>query len=397
MFAIQHATIITPTAVVPDGSLLLDNGRILAAGPGSEAAIPAETPTFDASGLTLAPGFIDMQFNGGFGLDFTDDPTTIWTVGAELPRYGVTAFLPTIITSPLETVRAAQAVIAAGPPPGYAGARSLGLHLEGPFLNRAKKGAHNPAHLRPPSLQDVTDWTPGNGVALVTLAPELPGALDVVRTLAGRGILVSMGHSMASYEQALAGIDAGARYGTHLFNAMTPLHHREPGLPAALMLDERVTIGIIADGVHVHPALVALAWRAAGPARVNLVTDAMAALAMPPGMYRLGDFDVDVSPECARLGDGTLAGCIMALDEALRSLIDITGCTVQEAIASVTETPARLLGREGQIGRLAPGAAADMVLLSPQRQVLATFISGGPVYVAEGVALPSGRNRVYAR
>jgi N-acetylglucosamine-6-phosphate deacetylase len=212
--------------------------------------------------------------------------------------------------------------------------------------------------------------------------------LDIVRALVARGVLVSAGHSMATYEEAQAGFDAGICYGTHLFNAMTPIHHREPGLAAALMLDDRITVGIIADCVHVDPALVALAWRAAGPARVNLVTDAMAALAMPPGMYRLGDFDVDVSPECARLEDGTLAGCIMALDEALRSLIDITGCSLPEAITSVTETPARLLGLAGRIGRLAPGAAADLVLLDDQSAVVATFVGGRLVYQSPGFHLP---------
>jgi N-acetylglucosamine-6-phosphate deacetylase len=392
MLALRHATLITPAAAIADGALLIDDGHIIAVGNAAELAAPPGTTVIDAAGLTIAPGFIDMQFNGGFGLDFTEDPTTIWAVGSELPRYGVTAFLPTIITSPLATVSAAQAVIAAGPPTGYAGARSLGLHLEGPFLNRAKKGAHNPAHLRPPSAEAVADWSPGNGVALVTLAPELPGALEVVRLLAERGILVSAGHSMATYDQAQAGFDAGIRYGTHLFNAMTPLHHREPGLTVALMLDPRITVGIIADCVHVAPELVALAWRAAGAARVNLVTDAMAALAMPPGAYRLGDFDVDVSPECARLEDGTLAGCILALDEALRNLMGITGCALPEAVASVTDTPARLLGLEGRFGQLAPGAAADLVLLDASDRVQATFIGGLPVYQAPGFRLPTGRS-----
>jgi N-acetylglucosamine-6-phosphate deacetylase len=214
----------------------------------------------------------------------------------------------------------------------------------------------------------------------VTLAPELPGALDLVAALTARGVLVSAGHSAATFEQAKAGVDAGIRYGTHLFNAMPALQHREPGLPGALLTDARATVGLIADGVHTHPAIVSLAWQALGPRRLNLVTDAMAALGMPAGTHRLGDFDVEVDATSARLADGTLAGSILSLDQALRNLVSMTGCSLEEALATVTSTAARAIGVDAERGTLARGAAADVVLLTPDLRVRTTIVAGEIVY-----------------
>ncbi len=443
---IYGATLYTPESILEDAAVLIDEGRIIAVDTASALPCPAGADTLDATGLLLAPGFIELQLNGGFGDDFTDDPTTIWRVAELLPRYGVTSFLPTIITAPPEKVALGQQVVTAGRPAGFRGAAPLGLHVEGPFLNPQKKGAHNPAYLRPPSLDAVADWSPEIGVRLVSLAPELPGALDVIRALAGRGVLVGAAHSMATYDEAVAGFDAGIRYGTHLFNAMPALGHRDPGLPAALLADDRVTVGIIADGIHVHPALVKLVWRMLGPGRLNLVTDAMAALGMArnvqpggrpsllrpraspdvqpdghrsllrpgtssdgrrsllrpgtspdvqpdghrsllrpgasPDVHRLGDFEVTVDATGARLADGTLAGSILSLDQALRNLIAFTGCTLNDALATVTTTPAKALGLDRERGRIAPGYAADLVLLTPDLRVRATVVAGEVVYTA---------------
>jgi len=378
MFVYRHATLLTPDAVIDDGSLVIDGDRIRAVG-GPNLPLPDGIEARDATGLVLAPGFIDLQVNGGFGLDFTDDPSTIWKVAAGLPRYGVTSFLPTIITSPLETVARAQDVLISGPPSGWSGARPLGLHLEGPFLNVAKKGAHNPAYLRPPSLHDVADWSPAS-VCLVTLAPELPGAAEVIAALVARGIVVSAGHSMAGYEAAEAGFAAGARYATHLFNAMPALHHREPGLVVAALADLRVTVGLIPDGLHVHPALVKLMWQLLGRERLNLVTDAMAAMGMSPGQYLLGDYRVTVDETSARLPDGTLAGCVLSLDAILRSFRAYTGASLADTVATVTTTPARLLGIDDRLGRLRPGAAADVVLMTPDGEILETMVAGELLY-----------------
>jgi N-acetylglucosamine-6-phosphate deacetylase len=380
MLAIRNVRILSPAPLTDRGTILMNNGRIRAVGPADEIAIPDGSDVIDAAGLTAVPGLIDLQFNGAFGHDFTADPTTIWDVAAALPRYGVTAFLPTIITSPLNTVSRAQAVLAEGPPPGFGGARPIGLHVEGPFLNPGKKGAHNPVHLRLPSPEAVADWSPETGVRLVTLAPELPGALEVVGLLASRGVLVSAGHSLATYEEAQAGFDAGIRYATHLFNAMPPFHHRDPGLIAAALLDERVTVGIMADGLHVHPAPVEVVWRVAGPDRVNVVTDAMAALGMPPGSYWLGDYATVVDEIGAQLPDGTLAGCILPLDAVIRNFVAYSGCSLFEALTTITTTPARLLGVGHERGTLTVGAAADVVLMTSEMQIKTTLIDGRPVF-----------------
>jgi N-acetylglucosamine-6-phosphate deacetylase len=375
MLCIRGATILTPSRSISHSTALIEGDRLVALDPLPELPCPARAEIVEADGLLLAPGFIDLQCNGAFGHDFTAAPETIWEVAARLPQYGVTAFLPTIITAPSATIASAQAVLRAGPPPGFSGSLPLGLHLEGPFLNPEKRGAHNPAHLRPPSLENVTDWSLETGVRLVTLAPELPGALEVIQTLRERGVVVSAGHSQASYAEARAGLDAGLTYGTHLFNAMPPVNHRAPGLVEALLTDPRAAVGLIPDGLHLHPALIRLIWQSAGPARVNVVTDAMAALGEPPGRSRLGDFEVTVSENDARLNDGRLAGSTLSLDQGLRNLIAFTDCGVNDALRTVTETPARLLGLTDR-GRLVPGCRADLVLLTPDLRVQTVLVGG---------------------
>ena len=379
MIAIVHADLITPEGVIEDGTILLDDGKIAAVG-GPSLPVPQGAATREAAGLIVAPGLIDLQVNGGFGRDFTADPSSIWDVAAGLPRFGVTAFLPTIITSPPETIQAAQDTVNAGPPGGWIGARSLGLHLEGPFLNPKKKGAHNPAHIRAPSSREIVNWSRESGVTLVTLAPELPGAAQVIGELVERGTVVSAGHSLASFEAAGAGFDTGIRYVTHLFNAMPALHHREPGLIAAALADDRLTVGLIADGLHVHPALVSLVWDLLGPTRLNLVTDAMAAMGMSPGEYALGDSLVTVDESSARLGDGTLAGCVLSLDAILRLFISFTRASLSEALSTVTAVPARLLGLDGRLGAIRSGMEADLVLLTPSIEVVETYVGGISAY-----------------
>lgn len=382
MICIQHATVYTPDEVMEDGAVLLADGRIQAVAPSSQIDLPDKASYIDATGLHLVPGFIDLQLNGAIGLDFTTEPRSIWPVAAYLPRTGVTSFLPTIITSPLTAVQAAQEVISSRPPTGFRGATPLGLHLEGPFLHPDKKGAHNPTYLQLPTKAIAANWSPENGVRFVTLAPELQGALEIVRLLTKRGVIVSAGHSTATLAQARAGFEAGICYGTHLFNAMPPLHHREPGLVGALLADERTTIGLIVDGEHVHPELVKLVWQMVGNGRLNLVSDGMAALGMPPGRYPLGDFEVIVDATTARLPNGTLAGSILSLDTAVRNLITFTGCTLAEALPTVTRTPADLLNLPHK-GRIAPTGDADLVLLTPDLQVHTTLVGGRIIYKKE--------------
>ncbi|MBN1934261.1 MAG: N-acetylglucosamine-6-phosphate deacetylase [Anaerolineae bacterium] len=378
MLYIKNAQILTPSQVIEGGALLVQEGKIAALGPVEQVRCLDGAAVIDAEGMTLTPGFVDVQINGGFGLDFTADPSTIWAVAGQLPRYGVTAFLPTVITSPLDNITRAQQIVL-DRPPDFRGAKPLGLHVEGPFLNPQKKGAHNPDYLRKPDIDAVRDWTPEYGVRLVTLAPELPGALELIETLVSRGVVVSSGHTMATYDQAQAGFDAGTRYGTHLFNAQPPLHHREPGLIGALFTDGRPIVGMIVDGIHSHPSIVDMVWRLLGH-RLSLVTDAMEAMGMPPGTYKLGDLQVIVDETSARLADGTLAGSILTLDAALRNLMCFTGCSFQDALPAVTTVPATLLDLDSHCGQLAPGCAADLVLLDGEYRVVKTIIDGKIVY-----------------
>jgi N-acetylglucosamine-6-phosphate deacetylase len=381
---LTNTTIITPGTTILKGSVVIQGRQIESVSPADQLTILDDVQILDGQGLILAPGFIDLQVNGAFGDDLTHDPSKLWQIGAGLVRYGVTSYLPTVITSPLKNIRLALSTWLEGPPVDYAGSIPLGWHVEGPYLNPEKKGAHNPAYLRNPSLKEVISWSPEMGVRLVTLAPELPGALDLIAALAERGVVVGAGHSMATLSQAKQGIRAGIRYATHLFNAMPALHHREPALIGAVLADERVTIGLIPDGLHIHPSLVKVIWRVAGDGRLNLVTDAMAALGMADGAYSLGSLDVQVTGNRAVLEDGTLAGSILSMDQALRNLLEFTGCSPAEALQTITTTPATLLGLSRQKGQIAPGFDADLVLLTPDFEVHTTIVSGQVVYQANG-------------
>ncbi|MEM7115409.1 MAG: N-acetylglucosamine-6-phosphate deacetylase [Chloroflexota bacterium] len=377
---IQNGSILTPKDRIGQGTVVVENGRFADIIPHPADSDLTNGRLLDATGLTIVPGFIDLQLNGGFAHDFTQNPSTIWAVADRLPQFGVTSFLPTIITSPLAQAKEAQAVLQAGRPAGTKGARPLGLHLEGPFLNPAKKGAHNPRFLQPPTLAAVQGWSPENGVRLVTLAPELPNGLALIETLTANGVVVSAGHSAASAAEGQASIAAGLRYGTHLFNAMVPLHHREPGLIGALLADKRVVVGLIPDGVHVAPLLLKLIWQLVGNGRLNLVTDSMAAMGHPPGHYQLGDYSVTVDAERAQLADGTLAGSIITMDEGVRRFIQMTGCSLAEAVETVTAVPAQLLNMAHHKGHIATGYDADFVLLTTNQQVAATFVAGEQIY-----------------
>jgi N-acetylglucosamine-6-phosphate deacetylase len=378
MLAIRNATVLTPFQRLEGYDVIIDGGRITEVTPA--AASPAEE-VIDAGGLLLVPGFLELQINGAFGQDFTAGPESIWPVAARLPCFGVTSFLPTIITSPPGMVHSAQSVLRHGPPAGFQGARPLGLHVEGPYLNPERKGAHREDYLRPPSLEECSAYSPEQGVRLLTLAPELPGALDIIQELVRRGVVVSAGHSMATVEQARLAFAAGDSWGTHLFNAMAPLHQFEPGLVGAILAEQEWRFGLIADGIHVHPTLVSLVWKLSGPGRMTLVSDAMAALGMSPGVYRLGDMrQVVVDETSARLPDGVLAGSILSQDAALRNLMAFTGCELEEALTCLTTTPAALLGLSVEIGQVAPGFRADLVLLSPGLEIVRTLVAGQTVY-----------------
>ncbi|MGB0101115.1 MAG: amidohydrolase family protein [Nocardioides sp.] len=299
------------------------------------------------SAVTTVSGLVDVQVNGAAGIDLTAEPHRLWEVAAALPAYGVVAFVPTVITSDPAARRQALETLAGGPPAGWAGAEPLGLHFEGPMIAPTRKGAHPEHWLRTPTLELVDGWSREAGVVMVTIAPELPGALDVIERLVDRGVVVSIGHTAADTAAVAAAVEAGARCLTHLGNAMAPLLAREPG-PVGVALGgpsgSGLVAGVIVDGHHLDPHFVRTAWRALGPERFLSVSDTTAALGLPDGATRLGDQDVVVSQGTVRLADGTLAGSAASLLDCLRTLVAQTGCTLADAVATATTTPLTLLG-----------------------------------------------------
>ncbi len=334
---------------------------------------------FDAH--LISPGLIDMQVNGGWGAEVTPNPDDINHISRSQPPTGVTAWLPTVVTS-----------AAASYPPFFAawgthdqnaGAVPLGYHLEGPFLTLEKKGAHNADFILAADDALFSSWLGQRSIKLVTLAADRPGAPEMIRQLVADGILVSLGHTNATYEEFVAGIDAGARKATHLFNAMTSIHHRAPGAMVATLVDDRVTAGLIPDGVHSHPATVRLAIRAKGFDSIVIVSDMMAACGMPPGTYPLASKSVIVTEDSARLEDGTLAGSILTMDQALRNLVDWSECTPAQGIHMMTAVPARLLD-DASRGRLVVGARADITTWNSDLHPTHTMVGGLLKWQAEG-------------
>jgi N-acetylglucosamine-6-phosphate deacetylase len=332
-------------------------------------------------GRVAAPGFVDLQVNGFAGVDLmAADDDDVRMVGQALTRFGVTAYLPTLITAePRMTTHALEILREAVAAPDPLGARPLGVHLEGPFLSARRLGTHPPEHRRDPDPELLEHWRSVGPVVAVTLAPELPGALALVKQLAHEGVLVSVGHSDAAAEQAHAAFDAGARTVTHLFNATSPLHHRAPGIPGAALARDDVVVQLIVDGHHLAGDVVRATWRAAR-GRVVLVTDATAAAGLPAGAgdrLTLGQVDLQLRDGAVRNAAGGLAGSALTLDAAVRGVCAL-GVPLVDALMAATETPARLLGRS-DIGRLAPGAPADLVVLDDSLGVRGTYQAGREV------------------
>ena len=330
----------------------------------------------ETAGL-LCPGFIDLQINGAFGADIGPDPDAIRTVVDKLPATGVTSFLPTLISSPPERYEEFFAALEEGA--ADEGARVLGAHLEGPFLAPERKGAHDPANLRSVDLGFLRELLRSKKVKLMTLAPELPKSLEGIELLLEEGAVASAGHTEATYEKVMRAADAGLRLGTHLYNAMRSLAHREPGTVGALLTHDRIRTGIIADGVHVHEAALRLAHRAKGSEGLILVTDAMEAAGMPQGDYELGGRKVRLEDGAVRLPDGTLAGSALTMDEAVRNTVRFLGVSLAQAVRMAAETPAAALNLDGK-GKIAVGCDADFVLLDAEGTVLETIVAGETLY-----------------
>ncbi len=397
MIVLAGGDLVLPDRVLPNGSLVIDAGRIAAIEPGRRVD-PGGATIIDVGDSYIVPGFIDVHVHGLEGFDTLDAGDPIAAIAGRLPRYGVTAFCPTSVACGPAALAGMLAQVArsrAARPP--ASARVLPAHLESNFINPEYRGAQPAECLRMPPGPDRAGHPVRDGefeardilavvaaarsdVGIVTLAPELPGGLDLVRTLAAAGHRVSLGHSGATLDEAMAAVDAGARHATHLFNRMSPMTHRAPGLAAAVLAREEIAAEIICDGYHVHPVMGRIAVAAKGSSRVMAITDGTAGSGAAPGSTaRLGGRRIRVTESAAVLDDGTLAGSTLTMDRAFGTVVAGFGLSVVEAAAMCSTTPARELGLAG-CGVLAPGCTADVVVLDRGFRVRRTFIDGDEVY-----------------
>lgn len=376
---ISGGTLLTPHHALPDHTLVIERGKIVALEPGRLTPGP-EDRLLPADGLYVAPGLIDLHVHGAAGHDAMDaTPDALHGMARFFARHGVTAYLPTTIAAPAEPIQRALDNVRATPQPDD-GACHVGVHIEGPYLNPAHHGAQPVASLRLPDAHEAESWLASGVVRLITLAPELEGGMALVERCAAAGVQTAVGHSAASFEQVMEAVERGLRQASHTFNGMPPLHHRTPGVVGAVLLDDRIYAQVIADGVHVHPAVIRLLVRTKGSERVLLITDSTRAAGLPDGDYDLGGQTVHVRSGVARTAEGSLAGSTITLDAALRNLIAYTGLSLQEGLRTATATPAEAMGWTGRKGVLAPGADADIILLDQHLGVRLTMVAGQIVY-----------------
>ena len=345
--------------------------------------VPNGTQVIELSDAILAPGFIDMHIHGGAGRDVMDPAgDALPAVERLLCSHGVTTYFPTTVTAPLDQIlkalhRLADAIETPRAATKVTRAKPAGIHLEGPFISHRRPGVHPPEDLLPPTLEMFERfWQAARGhIKVITIAPELEGAREVICEAARRGVCVSMGHSDADVFAARAGIAAGVRHATHTFNAMRPLGHRDPGILAEALINDELSAEIIADGIHVDPLIVRLFLRVKNAEKAVLVTDATAATGMPDGHYRLGSLEVEVKDGRCTVGT-QLAGSVLTMDKAVQNVTKFAGWDLQQAVRLATANPARAARLPAKAGMLEPGAAADMVALSSDGEVLKTIVGG---------------------
>jgi N-acetylglucosamine-6-phosphate deacetylase len=386
MIVLSAHRLYTPQEEIRNPLIFVEDGLISTISSRDQQEVPKNAMVIDLADAILAPGFVDIHMHGGAGLDVMRASLD------ELPRlnkflttHGVTGYFPTTVAAPLDQTCAALERLAdsiEAPQSSSTGngdavqAQPLGIHLEGPFLSRHRRGVHPPEYLVAPTLQIFERlWQAARGqVRMMTIAPELPGALEVIAEAARRKVLVSIGHSDAVLEAARTGVKAGARHATHTFNAMRPLDHRDPGILAEVLTDQQLSADIIVDGIHVAPEVVQLFLQAKGIDRSVLITDATAAAGMPDGTYQLGPIQVEVkNGKCTM--DGKLAGSVLTMDRAVRNVTQFAGWSLRDAVRAATLNPARAAGL-AQHGQLVPGAEANLIAMSPDGKVRKTMVRG---------------------
>jgi len=384
---IENGTVYTPGQIIPDGVVLVDGPQIKALARRGEITVPPDTPRLDAHGGSIVPGLIDMHMHGLHGYDTMDGQTaSLQAMSDVLPRYGVTSFVPSTVTATLESIDTVLKTVQEVRQTGTQGAEILGVHLEGPYLSPQERGAHRPDLLRVPNPCDYPMfWKYGDLLLSFTLAPELPGALDLIRQLKERGILVSAGHSAAIDADMERAVEAGVSHVIHMFGNMSTLRRlnlrRVAGLVEYTLLDDRLTAEIIGDGFHISPNLTKLIYKQKGPEHLAIITDSSPLTGRPPGRYQIWGIDVIVEEGIAFVADrSAYAGTVTTLDQCMARVMENAGITFQNALRMVTLTPATILGVAQRKGSLEPGKDADITILDSHLKVAHTLVAGKTVY-----------------
>jgi N-acetylglucosamine-6-phosphate deacetylase len=400
--AIYASRILTPQEQLADSVILTENGRITAIGHRDEVKIPSGAIDYVAAGMTVVPGFVDVHIHGAGGHDVMEaTPAALDCITSTVARYGTTSILATTVTASVdETCRSLQGIAQyirahekheniepnvepnaeqQNPEPGTPelAAEILGIHLEGPFISKARRGVHPPDAIARPSVQILEKFRAASDglIRIVTIAPEIPGALDLIRYALANGIIAAIGHTDANFEQTQAAIQAGARHSVHFYNAMRPFSHRDPGVIGAILTEPDVSAEVIADGIHVAGPAIQVLLGTKGFDTVLLASDATAATGMPDGNFRLGNFEVMVKDGVCRNAEGKLAGSTLTLDRALRYIVAL-GVPLIDAVRMATILPARRISLAGKKGIIAVGADADLVVLTPDLQVVGVMTRG---------------------
>jgi N-acetylglucosamine-6-phosphate deacetylase len=362
--------------------VLIEDGWIASISPRATVELPADARVLDFPGATLAPAFFDVHIHGAMDHDVMEaTPAALGAMGSFLAAHGTGSFLATTVTAPLDTTLRSLSGLAKllAQPPKEGQAQPVGIHLEGPFLSHTKRGVQPAKDLLAPKIATfdrLLEAAEGR-IRLMTLAPELPGAIELTAHATARGVRVSLGHSNATAAETQAAIAAGAVSATHAFNAMRPLDHREPGILGTVLTNDALFAELICDGVHVAPEIVKLWWRAKGAERAILVTDAISAAGMPEGVYRLGDFAVQVANGRATVS-GVLAGSVLTLDRALTNFLEFTGAPLEQALRLLTVNPAAMTGLGDSVGSLAVGQPASLVALDGAGKLVGSVVNGEP-------------------
>jgi N-acetylglucosamine-6-phosphate deacetylase len=380
---IKNGMIITPSKTIEKGVVVFEDGKITAVGQKNSVKVPKSAKVIDASGKIVAPGFVDIHIHGGKGRDVMDASyEAVKEIAKFLVSHGTTSFVPTTISaSHSDLLRAVKAVKTAMEK-GTDGAEVLGAHLEGPYINLEKRGAHDANYVRLPSIDEFEEiWAASNhAVKIVTLAPELEGAKRLIQKLRKLGTAASIGHSNATYTQVVDSIKHGVRHVTHMFNRMSGFDPREPGVVGAVLVHDELTAELICDNIHVHPAAMHLLIRAKGSERVVLVTDAIRAAGMPDGEYALGEQRIIVKDGVSRLESGDFAGSTLTMNKAVRNMMKLVGTSLQTAVKMATINPAVVINVDKNKGSLEPGKDADIVIIDDEINVYMTIVKGNIVY-----------------